>query len=114
MRVKDLFVTDYECQQLPVEKLYTGVNEDKIVAYNNKEDFKRIINAKMEEMEIIKQCAEKDPKIYDDIKDELNKVAIEATKNLEINEDGNNIESPNVEDLGSSLKSIDEDDDIDY
>lgn len=114
MRVKDLFVTDYECQQLPVEKLYTGVNEDKIVAHNNKEDFKKLISAKMEEMEIIKQCAEEDPKIYDDIKDELNKVAMEATKNLKNNKNGNNIESPNIENPENSLKPIDEDDDIDY
>lgn len=60
MRVDDLFVTNYDYEKVNMQKLYTGVQEDQVITSDNKEDFRKLMNQRMEEIEIMKKLAKEE------------------------------------------------------
>lgn len=70
MRVKDLFVTDYDYKRINMEPTYTYVEEDVVKSTNSKKDVRKLMQARSEAIEIMQQVAQEDPTIYEQIEKE--------------------------------------------
>lgn len=70
MRVKDLFVTDYDYKRINIEPTYTYVEEDVVKSTNSKKDVKKLMKARNEAIEIMQQVAQENPEIYEQLEKE--------------------------------------------
>ena len=119
MRVRDLFVTDYEYNIVKMPKTYIGINEDeKMIVTTSKEELNRLIKAREEAISIIDDGSSN---ALDDLVDkdaeEIPETDSEEVKNVinteVIEEDEQDFDDDEEEDDGSVVEIDDSPIDID-
>lgn len=119
MRVRDLFVTDYEYNIVKMPKTYIGINEDeKMIVTTSKEELNRLIKAREEAISIIDDGSSNalDDLVDKDVEEtsETNSEEIKNVINTEvIEEDGQDFDDDEEEDNGSIVEIDDSPIDID-
>ena len=87
MRVSDLFITDYDCNLLPIEQKWTRVDENQnIIVYTNKDELIRDTLAYEEGMDILDAPNDIDSiasNVEIEIKDSVGKKKMELLTNME-------------------------------
>lgn len=99
MRTEDLFVTDYEYRKIEMQKTYSCVDEDRVIAKTNKEDIKKIIKARQEMAEAVRFMQEEEEKKKQEEKVEEieNEELNEETQDEKVNEEQQEVEETKEE-----------------
>lgn len=113
MRVSDLFITDYDCNLLPIEQKWTRVDENQnIIVYTNKDELIRDTLAYEEGMDILDVPTDIDSiasNVEIEIKNSVGKKKMELLTNMEDTQYNTSLEDePNLDsNSGSNSDSND-------
>ena len=110
MRVSDLFITDYDCNLLPIEQKWTRVDENQnIIVYTNKDELIRDTLAYEEGMDILDAPNDIDSiasNVEIEIKDSVGKKKMELLTNMEDTQYNTNLEDEPSSDSNSDSNDV--------